>query len=70
LYTDWSWRSFDGTRSLWTGAHSLLGADRRGADANKDHFFPEEDLPVALKRANRLLSKKLNKGYLFAEETL
>jgi len=34
-----------------------------------EHFFPEEDLPEALKRANRLLSKKLNKGYLVADET-
>ncbi|MHC1698879.1 MAG: WGR domain-containing protein [Geobacteraceae bacterium] len=38
-----------------------------GRMRRKEHFFPEEDLPEALARANRLLTKKLNKGYLFAE---
>jgi predicted DNA-binding WGR domain protein len=36
---------------------------------SKEHFFPAEDLPEALKRANRLFTKKLNKGYLLTEET-
>jgi len=30
---------------------------------SKEHFFPEEDLPEALKKANRLLASKLRKGY-------
>lgn len=33
----------------------------------KEHFFPEGKLPEALDKANRLLTKKLNKGYLIAE---
>lgn len=33
----------------------------------KEYFFPEGKLPEALDKANRLLAKKLNKGYLFAE---
>jgi len=40
-----------------------------GRMRSKEHFFPEEDLPEALKRARRLLSKKLSKGYLVADET-